>query len=285
MSAVTASCGMRARSSAGAVLAADYLARKPLRWGNAKLRRLLASLLDGCGGVASRLWRSLAWSEGLGMAVARRGDPTLKKFTTQMLNRHASYLGRVSLVWTELHETMASAFAALVSPDAPTLAWAIWNSVGNDRTLRGMLKAAALWRLPKEDVRCAELCWALDQMDSLENKRNDALHSPYTMVIESGAIRLISNHFRGNKRALNLAEKDLAKELKSYEKNIWAITRYVAAISAAIDRSAGSRNALLSPAPIILPPRPALTRPAHGRARKRPAPRTKRRTTPQSSGE
>jgi hypothetical protein len=211
------------------------------------------------------------------------GNPKLKQFTTRMLNKHARALGRVSLVWTELHETMASTFAALVSPDAPTLAWAIWNSVNNDRTLRGMLKAAVLWRLPKEDVRCVELCWALDQMDSLENKRNDALHSPYTIVIEEGSLRLIPNYYRGNKRALNLADKDLAIELKSYEKNIWTITRYVSAVSAAIDRSTG-RNALARAALIILPPRPTLPKPAHGHVEKRPTPRAKRQPPPLSSG-
>ena len=183
-------------------------------------------------------------------------------------DRHASALGRVSLVWTELHEVMGKMFARLVSRDDQTLGLAAWNALSNDRAQRSMLLAVAKATLEKADSRLVELAWAIGQMDSLENNRNDALHSPYTMTIFNGSIRIIPNYFQGQRRAMNLKDRDLETELTSYQDNIWSIVRYVSAISRALFPTF-PRNRLVSTQPTTLPPRPLLPKPAHGSTQKR----------------
>jgi hypothetical protein len=209
-----------------------------------------------------------------------------RKFTVDdlkdiQLDAHATLLGHVSLAWTELHETMASIFAALLSPDSKSKAWAVWHSVGNDRTQRGMLLAVAAHTLESGDKRFAELKWSIDQMDSLENKRNDALHSPYTIAFEDRRLKLIPNHFTGNKRALNLQQKaDLWDELRSYRENIGALNSYLRQIGASLSGFGAVTRSRAEP--LELPPRPSLPRPAHANARKHPTPRARPHKPPRS---
>jgi hypothetical protein len=208
-----------------------------------------------------------------------------EKFTSRLLNRHAKALGHVSLAWTGLYEQLASLFSMILRPDQPMLAWAAWHAVGSDRYQRAMLKALAGATLHKEDKRYVELKWALDRLDGLENNRNDALHSPYTLVLEDGRVQIIPNYFGGNKRALNLLNRDLGIELESYATNLREITRYISAIATTLPHPLGvAVEASWQMARTVpLPPRPRLPKPAHDHARKRRVARAKQPRPSQSS--
>jgi hypothetical protein len=176
------------------------------------------------------------------------------------LASHAEALGHVSLAWTTLHEVMGMLFAYLLMPAPQEHAYAVWHSIKNDRTQREMLKALAESALPEDDEIRKAIKWAVDKLLSLENSRNDALHSPYVLFHhpERGPT-MISNDLTGNRRAANLAGRDLSVELESYKSNVRAITDY---LWAGVVQLSQPQNAL-APQPHKMPPPPALPKPAH----------------------
>jgi hypothetical protein len=73
---------------------------------------------------------------------------------------------------------------------------------------------------------------------------------------DDGAM-VISNDLTGNKRAENLAGRDLGIELESYDKNFTAVADYLWEVVRAFGR------------PNELPPPPSLVKPAQALTRKR----------------
>jgi hypothetical protein len=182
------------------------------------------------------------------------------------LASHAEALGHVSLAWTTLHEVMGMLFASLLMPASQEHAYAVWHSIKNDRTQRDMLKALAESALPEDDEIRKAIKWAVDNLNTLENSRNDALHSPYVLVHhpERGPT-MISNDLTGNRRAANLAGRDLSVELESYKSNIRAIIDY---LWAGVVELSGQQN-VHAPHAHKMPPPPSLPKPAHAMTRKR----------------
>lgn len=215
--------------------------------------------------------------EGLGMAGE---DPIDEKPTIpQVLARHAQALGLVSIAWTHLHEVLASIFGMLLTPDMPTKAWATWHAVGNDRSQRAMLKALMAVMFRDDDKRKVELDWVLDRLNSYEDKRNNALHSPYTMEQHpDGTIDFIPNYYGGNKRAKNLHGKELLVELKSYSDHLSRLSAYLGLIQSSLP---SPLRAVAPTAPAQLQ-RPSLPEPAHAQPQTPPAPQQQGRKQPKT---
>jgi hypothetical protein len=196
--------------------------------------------------------------------VAAMGK-VIQEYTAKLLDEHAQALGYVALAWTQLHMTMAEVYAQLLTPGAKRKSLATWHAIRNDRAQRDMLLAVAEVVLKPGDPVLGDkhngLIWFYNQMDSFENKRNDALHAPYTVIFEGLGLSLVPDYSRGNPRALNLRERtDLAAELKSYRENILALDQHLRLIWGRLSYPPGQRPAL--PAP------PPLPRPAHGGGQK-----------------
>jgi hypothetical protein len=110
---------------------------------------------------------------------------------------------------------------------------AIWNSANFDRPKREMLKGAIktcdsddLQRWPSLE---SDLLWALHQIDSLEDARNTALHSPLLSFVSkqfNGSI-VIPNLIHRNPRALRLTEKDLLTEFRWCRDSCMVLRRYL----------------------------------------------------------
>ena len=183
------------------------------------------------------------------------------------LASHAEALGHVSLAWTRLHEIMAILFGLLLRPVPEEKAYAIWHSIKNDRSQRDMLSALAQAALPSEGEARKAIKWAMDNLLSLENSRNDALHAPYVLVHdEERGPTMIANDLTGNKRAANLAGRDLGAELESYKKNFTAVADYLWEVAR---RLSASDNALALGRFGTMPPPPSLPKPAQSMSRKR----------------
>jgi hypothetical protein len=161
------------------------------------------------------------------------------------MSKHAEALGHVALAWTRLHEIMAFIFSQLLRPVPEERAWAIWHSIKNDRAQRDMLLALATVALPNNGGRFKAIKWAVDKLGPLENSRNDALHSPYVVLHGDDRAMVISNDLTGNKRAENLAGRDLGIELESYDKKFTAVADYLWEVVRAFGRPANYRRRLL----------------------------------------
>jgi hypothetical protein len=60
-----------------------------------------------------------------------------------------------------------------------------------------------------------DIIWVLDKADNvLSAKRNDALHTPFSMVIDGFRARLASDWMSGAPRARRLRDKDLLEEFE-----------------------------------------------------------------------
>jgi len=156
-------------------------------------------------------------------------EVTLAKLTEIMeLTGHAEALCHVSLAWTRVHEIMAMLFGLLLRPVPEERAYAIWHSIKNDRSQRDMLWALAQASLSADSEIRKAIKWAVEKLLSLENSRNDALHSPYVLVHdEERGPTMVANELTGNKRAANLSGRDLGVELESYKKNVAAVADYL----------------------------------------------------------
>jgi hypothetical protein len=106
---------------------------------------------------------------------------------------YAVAIGRLALVWNNLHERLAAVFWTLLGAGFMDQPMAIWRSAKFDRPQREMLRAVGetlrpsfLAEFPKagEDIK-----WLCDRCDDFENIRNDAVHSP--LFMSPNAIRLL----------------------------------------------------------------------------------------------
>ncbi|MGC2776353.1 MAG: hypothetical protein WA418_12060 [Bradyrhizobium sp.] len=128
---------------------------------------------------------------------------------------YAIQLGWLVYSWNALHENLGGLFWVLTGLQNGKIPQAIWYSVTNDRTQRDMVKAVASVVLAdgkqKEDI-----LWVLSKAQSFEERRNNALHNPFTFMIDAEGPRLSSKWFQGHARAEKLKDKDLLQEFQWY---------------------------------------------------------------------
>jgi hypothetical protein len=183
------------------------------------------------------------------------------------LEKHERLLGRVAVQWTRMHEIMAMVFGYLVSPDDRQRGHAAWHALKNDRAQRDMLRDVSQVVLPKGDPCKKAIEWATGQLVAKEDDRNNALHTPYALVIEDGKLAVIPVYFTGNKRAVALKGRDLVVELTSYADNFKKIGDYMWEVTR-IQSRPPPLNALADAKPPKLPPPPPLPKPAQAIARR-----------------
>jgi hypothetical protein len=128
------------------------------------------------------------------MAKARpkyKGD----RFTEKKALPYATLIGQVALTWNELHENLCLIFMQLMRHDLFGPSISVWQSSQADRAKRAMLDAAlkALQTSDEErsvpepgDKRRAEthklIAWLLNEITPIEDRRNDAVHAPLTVL-------------------------------------------------------------------------------------------------------
>ena len=103
-------------------------------------------------------------------------------FTHKAFRPYALALGEIALAWNDLHVSLSFVFSSLLSVGNLNVgrSQAIWQQITNDRMQRNVLVAVAqeatLELASREQFD--DIKWLCDQAASLEDFRNDALHSP-----------------------------------------------------------------------------------------------------------
>jgi hypothetical protein len=104
------------------------------------------------------------------------------RFTEKGFLPYVTAIGQLALAWNDLHEKLGMMFVVLMGGGWVSLPGAIWQSSHYDRPKRAMLKAAILNQTEDFQARFPrlkdDLIWILNQTDSIEEARNNAVHSP-----------------------------------------------------------------------------------------------------------
>ncbi|MFT4077851.1 hypothetical protein [Rhodomicrobium sp.] len=143
----------------------------------------------------------------------------------------ASEIGYLTREWNALQDSMATIFAVIMSPNNINIPLAVWNSTPSDRAQRDMLRSAvASWRMfnSKEDHTSDEIVWLLNEVDKLSNKRNDALHAPLHILLNTDSLEFSvePNYWNNNPRAKNLKRKNVLSEFSKYRAQAECLGQY-----------------------------------------------------------
>lgn len=147
-------------------------------------------------------------------------------FRIKIFQPYTKALGELSLAWNDFHMVLSSLFWASTRIPNGMVPNAMWNSLKSDRAQREMLEALIDLKVLGHNIPKSlriEIKWVLKQAVSLEDLRNDALHSPL-LVSDDGSV--FAWHQLGNKRAKKLADKDLLKECGWFYDTIIILREY-----------------------------------------------------------
>jgi hypothetical protein len=142
-----------------------------------------------------------------------------KRYTAPEFRPYVIALGQLSLAWNDLQESLGALFWTIMSPRPfegmfvhrePLF---VWHAIKSDRSQRNMLQAAVNnltidWERP---LLVREINWLIDRANSLEDLRNDAIHSPLLFATGLGAITksgIRPADYQFNPRAIKLAKRD-----------------------------------------------------------------------------
>jgi hypothetical protein len=132
-------------------------------------------------------------------------------------------LGQLALAWNDLQESLKGLFWVLMNPRPQegdlvnyVPVW-VWHSIKSDRSQRHMLKAAVT-HLPvnwERSTLVEDVTWLINRAESLEDARNDAIHSPlfavnkslYGMQYETPIEKIAPARWLFNPRAIGLAKR------------------------------------------------------------------------------
>lgn len=161
---------------------------------------------------------------------------------------YARALGFLLRDWNAAQETMCNLFCALFKGDDESIARAAWYANRLDRSQRAMLKAACDCRFGPKAKISVETTWIIERMDNLGNQRDDAVHSPVSLMIGDPP-EIVSQYFFGHRRATSLKGKKLLAELEIYRRTANTIRQFTLELKYHI-------QSLGQPSPFPLPRRP-----------------------------
>jgi hypothetical protein len=157
-----------------------------------------------------------------------RGKALTKRQREQMFRPYALEIGKLALQWNLLQDYLALIFGVTFPSrsdgrNSALLSYRIWHALRSDRDQREILKAATLVAFDDEDFKAKhpkaleDTIWLLDRTQSLADRRNDALHSPFIMSFSDQAGYTVTPHsFLGHSRAKKFEGKNALAEIKWY---------------------------------------------------------------------
>lgn len=175
----------------------------------------------------------------------RRRSP----YANRRFRAYAQAIGEFSLAWNELHEAMGGLFMwAVTSGKLPSIGLeqqlvAIWGDIANDRQKRTILTVALARTNPKEHKRFPKLSedvgWIIERSNSLEEQRNNVLHSPLSQADDSFQSRVLGIpagtvlptgqlHYRAMRlsAAVDKGGRELLGQIRFYRDYAVALTYY-----------------------------------------------------------
>jgi hypothetical protein len=146
---------------------------------------------------------------------------------------YALAIGELNLAWNQLHERLAMLFWNAIGNNengAPSLA--IWNFLTSDKTQRDLLKVAidagAFDHRYNGQQASEDVLWLLSKIQTLSEKRNNAIHAPLVSVTGQAGTRIEPHVSLENRRAKNLKGKDLLKEFGWYRETAESLSVFAA---------------------------------------------------------
>jgi hypothetical protein len=131
----------------------------------------------------------------------------------------AGAIGHVAIQWNSLCGVLGDIFVDLVASENRTRGYAAWHGLRSDRSQRDMLEGVIKAMLPTESKLREEFIWLFGRVTSVENARNDIVHSPYAVLFRQDTegdfdLAMIADAQTGHRRALNLKDKDIVSECR-----------------------------------------------------------------------
>ncbi len=150
-----------------------------------------------------------------------------KRYTRPEMRPFVTALGQLALAWNDLQEMLAIIFSCLAETKDWNVALCAWYAIKSDRAQRQML-LAVVNELSERLVEPSKdewegIKWLIKEAEKLEDRRNDAIHSPLVFIGDSPlwarakiAIPGVKPAtFLGNPRAAKLDKKaDLLAEFR-----------------------------------------------------------------------
>jgi hypothetical protein len=147
---------------------------------------------------------SISYSSGIALAFAgffagafvmSRTPYALRRIPfarNRSLISYSSTVGKILFASNSLHATFAAIFSNLLAAQTKDkgaggdIAHAVWHSLRSDDIQRTVLLATVDATLPQGSKQAKSLTWALKAAGQLSAYRNDAVHTPFELVLESG---------------------------------------------------------------------------------------------------
>ncbi len=175
--------------------------------------------------------------------TVRNWTPPINSFSEAAFGPYVTLIGQVALAWSDLHERLALLFGNVTNLFMERLE-ELWKSQDFDRARRKLLRAAIMSPAPNKFFAYPKLTkdilWMLNELDELEQRRNDVVHAPLyeapnkLAVLTSALEPVQANLLLKNKRALNLAQRELQKEFTWCRNTILVWRDFAAAIDRAL---------------------------------------------------
>jgi hypothetical protein len=177
-----------------------------------------------------------------------RDGPKKRRGTRAQFDREfnpvAIEIGHFARAWNGLHEELGVIFATIFDLGSLRLPLAAWHAIPDDGIKRRMLRAAVkAWIILSVQVDAKskdEILWLLGEVDTLAERRNDALHAPIQVLMDMDEFTFSTepNYFWGNPRAKKLQGKDLRSEFNGYRTQADRLTVFTLGIQMHLRESA-----------------------------------------------
>lgn len=157
-----------------------------------------------------------------------------RDFRDEAFKPVAKAIGQMTLAWNDLHQTLGVLFWVVSNVANALMPFAVWHSSKSDRGQRDMLRALIDLDAVGYDLNSKnreEVRWILGQVNTLEDLRNDAIHSPMLNAPDRpGGVGVMAHEF-GHQRAKKLANKDLVREFNWFYDSVVVLNNYAADIA------------------------------------------------------
>jgi hypothetical protein len=149
---------------------------------------------------------------------------------------YANEIGLMTRAWNGLHEELGQIFGQIICPANQNIPRAVWHSILSDKAQRDILRAAATAPFAIDEQKYpkakADITWLLDKTQQLSEPRNNAVHAPIMMSLDTQTheIAVAPNIFSGNPRARKLHGKNLLKQLQWYRAQAQTYRQFALAV-------------------------------------------------------
>lgn len=140
------------------------------------------------------------------------------QYTHRAFRPYAIAMGQLALAWNGFHQALAFLFCTVMGGGNVAPYLAVWNAIRNDRSQRAMLLAATKADISTLLPWCPELLsdleWVLKNANTVEDTRDDALHSPLSLVRHSNRVEVVPAIGLGSPRAIRLTTRHILTEYR-----------------------------------------------------------------------